>query len=108
MQHIKLAIKSFLNKSGLKEGIEEQKAIKIWDKIVGPKISNNTEPISIKNGVIIIKTNNSVWRQELQFQKQKIIKKLNQKLKKKIIREIIFKWTHNKKTTSIALKILKF
>tara|TARA_B100000579_G_C22384134_1_gene644230 strand:- start:365 stop:640 length:276 start_codon:yes stop_codon:yes gene_type:complete len=91
MQHIKLAIKSFLNKSGLKEGIEEQKAIKIWDKIVGPKISNNTEPISIKNGVIIIKTNNSVWRQELQFQKQKIIKKLNQKLKKKIIREIIFK-----------------
>lgn len=91
MQHIKLAINSFLNKSGLKKGIEEQKAIKIWKNTVGVKISKNTEPISIKNGVIVIKTINSVWRQELQFQKQEIIKKLNQKLKKKTIREIIFK-----------------
>jgi len=91
MQHIGTVIKSFLHKSGLKKGVEEQKAIKIWNKTVGDKISKNTEPISIKNGIIIIKTTNSVWRQELQFQKQEIIKKLNQKLKKKTIREIIFK-----------------
>ena len=91
MQHIGTAIKSFLNKSGLKKGIDEQKAINIWNSTVGIKVSKNTKPISIKNGIMIIKTTNSAWRQELQFQKQEIIKKLNQKLEKKTIREIIFK-----------------
>ncbi len=91
MQHIGTAIKDFLTKSGLKKGVEEQKVFKIWNKAVGEKIAENTTLISVNKGVITIKTHNSVWKQELQFQKFKIINNLNNKLNKAIIREIKFK-----------------
>ena len=92
MQHIQIAIQSFLKKSGLNSGVEQQKALKLWGEIVGNKISKNTEPESVKNGVLVIKTINSVWKQELQIQKTEIIEKLNKRLKKNIIKEIRFKW----------------
>ena len=91
MQHIQTAIRTFLRKSGLNSGVEQQKALRLWGEIVGNKISKNTEPISVKNGTLLIKTTNSVWKQELQIQKTEIIKKLNNKFKKNIIKEIRFK-----------------
>ena len=91
MQHIQVAIQNFLRKSGLNSGVEQQKVLKIWAKTVGNKISKNTEPKSVKNGILVIKTTNSVWKQELQIQKTEIIKRLNKILKKNIIKEIKFK-----------------
>ena len=91
MQHIQVAIRNFLKKSGLNSGVEQQKALKLWGEIVGDSISKNTEPMSIKNGTMIIKTTNPVWKQELQIQKAEIIEKLNHRLKKNIIKEIRFK-----------------
>ena len=94
MQHIQVAIQNFLKKSGLNSGVEQQEALKIWGETVGNKISKNTEPMSVKNGILVIKTTNPVWKQELQIQKTEIIKKLNKRLKKNIIKEIRFKWTN--------------
>ena len=91
MQHIQVAIQNFLRKSGLNSGVEQQEALKLWGEIVGNKISKNTKPISVKNGTLLIKTTNPVWKQELQIQKTEIIKKLNNKIKKNIIKEIRFK-----------------
>ena len=91
MQHIQVAIQNFLKKSGLNSGVEQQEALKIWGETVGNKISKNTEPMSVKNGILVIKTTNSVWKQELQIQKTEIIKRLNKRLKKNIIKEIRFK-----------------
>ena len=91
MQHIQVAIQNFLKKSGLNSGVEQQEALKIWGETVGNKISKNTEPMSVKNGILVIKTTNPVWKQELQVQKTEIIKKLNNRLKKNIIKEIRFK-----------------
>ena len=91
MQHIQIAIQNFLKRSGLNSGVEQQKALKIWGKTVGNKISKNTEPMSVKNGILVIKTTNPVWKQELQIQKTEIIKRLNNRLKKNIIKEIRFK-----------------
>ena len=47
--------------------------------------------MSVKNGILEVKTTNSVWKQELQIQKTEIIKRLNKRLKKNIIKEIRFK-----------------
>jgi len=108
MQHIGSAIKSFLKKTGLEKGIKEQNVLKIWNKTVGLKISKNTTPVSIKNGILILKVSTPAWRQELQFQKIEIIKKLNKKLNKETIKEIRFKWIQNQKTINIVQKTLRF
>ena len=90
MQHIGGALKQLIRSSSLEKGLQEQKAIDFWPSVVGQKISENTEPVSVEGGVLSIKTKNSSWSQELQLQKPQILEKLNKRLNKKIIKDIRF------------------
>ena len=62
-----------------------------WEKTVGKPINKNTEVKSFKNGTIIIKASNPIWRNELSFQKQALLEKLQKKEPKLNIKEIILK-----------------
>ena len=90
MEHISGTLKKLIKKEGLENEINQQKAIDLWEEVVGPKIRDNTEPIEVQFGVMTVKTKNSVWKQELQFQKEDIIKSLNKKLIKTIIKDLRF------------------
>ena len=90
MQHIGGALKKLIKTAGLEKGIAQQKALEIWPETVGKTVSKNTEPISIEHGILSIKTTTPVWRQELQCQKKQIIEKLNKKLNKTLIKDILF------------------
>ena len=90
MQHIGGALEKLIKSNNLEKGLEEQKAVDIWEKVVGERINENTEPISIENGVLSVKTSNPSWSQELQLQKPHILKKLNNRLNKKVIKDIRF------------------
>ena len=90
MQHIRSALKKLIKANGLNEGLVQQKAIDVWEEAVGKAISQNTETVSVEKGVLNIKTRNATWRQELQLQKTNIIRKLNKKLNKNIIKDIRF------------------
>tara|TARA_Y100001968_G_C18783480_1_gene447789 strand:- start:118 stop:393 length:276 start_codon:yes stop_codon:yes gene_type:complete len=90
VQHIQKAINKFLKNSGFENAVAQQKAIEVWERCVGKKVAENTAAETIEHGVLTIKTKNAAWRQELVFQKKEIIKKLNKKLKKNIVKEIRF------------------
>ena len=77
----------FLNAEDI---IAEQTAIVIWDQVVGEKIAQEAQPKSIKNGILKVKVRNAVWRQELTFMKDDIVKRLNNELDGKFVSEIIF------------------
>ena len=90
MEHIGGALKKLIKKQGLENELNQQKAIDLWGDIVGKKIKENTEPIEVQFGVMVVKTKNPVWSQELQFQKESIIKSINEKLTKKTIKDLRF------------------
>lgn len=90
MEHIGGTLKKLIKKEGLENGINQQKAIDLWGEVVGKKIRENTEPVEVQFGVMIVKVKNSVWKQELQFQKKDMIKSLNKKLIKTTIRDLRF------------------
>ena len=90
MQHIGGALEKLIKSNNLEKGLEEQKAVDIWERVVGGRINENTEPISIENGVLSVKTSNPSWSQELQLQEPHILKKLNNRLNKKVIKDIRF------------------
>ncbi len=90
MEHIAGTLKKLIQKKGFEKEINQQKAIDLWDQVVGDKIKENTEPIEVRFGVLIVKTKNSIWRQELQFQKENIIKSINKKLVKTTIKDLRF------------------
>ena len=90
MEHIGGTIKKLLKKEGLENEINQQKAIDLWEEVVGQGIKENTEPIEVQFGVMTVRTKNSVWKQELQLQKADIIKSLNKKLIQTMIKDLRF------------------
>jgi len=90
MQKLKAAINNLLKAAGLEAGVSQNKALLIWDDVVGAKVSENTTPEKVEAGTLYIKASNPTWRQELMFKKEEILKKLNKKLGEKIIKEIKF------------------
>ena len=70
--------------------VSEHKAIKVWSKIVGERISNVTNPVNIISGRLIVKVKNSVWRNELVMLKQDILIKYKNEFKSEIISDIKF------------------
>ena len=62
-----------------------------WCAVVGKTISNNTEIINLKKGILTIKSSNPIWRNELSLQKKDLINKINQTEPKFNIKEIIFR-----------------
>jgi len=62
----------------------------IWNDIVGTTIARNAQPEKIRNGTLFVKVSSPVWMQQLQYMKEMIAEKLNQRLKADIVKNIFF------------------
>lgn len=90
MQSLKQAIKTTLRKTGLNKGVEQYTALNIWSDVVGKSVSDNTTPERVDHGIMIVKSKSPAWRHELMFQKNEILRKLNEQLGKQTIKDIKF------------------
>ena len=90
MEKLDIAIKDFLINTGLENGVNQQKAVIIWPKIVGTKIAENTTAELVDFNVLTIKVENSTWRNELYLKKDIILEKLNKELGPNTIKELRF------------------
>lgn len=85
------ALDSLLKHYGLDIRMKQYRVLEIWDKAVGSQIAKATKPEKIDRGILIVKVEKAVWRNELSFMKKEIIKKLNKLMQEEIVKEIIFK-----------------
>lgn len=83
------AIKKFLNKSQLKNGIRALQIEELWEQIMGKTIAKYTEKVQIINHTLIIKTSVGPLKQELMYQKKKIIERVNETMGEQMIREVV-------------------
>ena len=90
MEKLDIAIKDFLVNTGLENGVNQQKAVIVWPKIVGTKIAENTTAELVDFNVLTIKVKNSTWRNELYLKKDIILEKLNKELGPNTIKELRF------------------
>lgn len=85
------AIKAFLKKSRLKTGIQALQIEQIWETMMGKTIAKYTDKIQIINHTLFIHTNVGTLRQELMYQKEKIIERVNEALGEKVIKEVVIR-----------------
>jgi|TARA_B100000959_G_scaffold273681_1_gene324508 hypothetical protein len=84
-------IKFFIKKNNLENGLENVKIKDLWHEIMKNGVANYTTDVNLKNGTLYIKLKSSVLREELSYGKEKIVKLLNEKLKKDIIKKIVLR-----------------
>ncbi|MCF7809368.1 DUF721 domain-containing protein [bacterium] len=85
-----LAIDDLTNKLGCQKIIKSQRAIIVWEQVVGKEIIKVTSPISISNGILRVKVKNAVWRNELSYDKEVIRRKLNDAVGEPVVADIRF------------------
>ncbi|MGN6618037.1 MAG: DUF721 domain-containing protein [Ilyomonas sp.] len=87
--HIGDAMKDFLNKSNLKNGIRALQIEDLWEQLMGKTIAKYTDKIQIINQTLFIRTNVGPLKNELLYQKDKIIERVNEAMGEKMIREVV-------------------
>jgi len=83
------ALKQFLKQSKLKGSVQALQIEDVWEKIMGKTIARYTENIRIKGNTLYIGTTVAPLRQELLYQKEKIIQRVNEALGEKAISEVV-------------------
>lgn len=85
------AMKEFLRKSRLKGGIQALQIEDVWEQIMGKTIAKYTEKIQIINQTLFVSTSVAPLKNELLYQKEKIIERVNEALGDKVIKEVVIK-----------------
>jgi hypothetical protein len=83
------AIKKFLDQSRIKGGVQALQIEDAWEKIMGKTVARYTDKLQIINDTLFITTQVAPLRQELIFQKEKIIQRVNEALGQRVINKII-------------------
>jgi len=83
------AIKKFLEQSRLKGGVQALQIEDAWEKIMGKTIARYTDKLQVINDTLFITTQVAPLKQELIFQKEKIIQRVNEALGQRIISKIV-------------------
>jgi len=85
------ALKEFLKKSKLKTVIQALQIEDAWEKIMGRTIAKYTDKIEIINQTLFISSTVAPLKNELLYQKEKIIERVNEALGERVITEVVIK-----------------
>jgi len=85
------ALKQFVQNSKLKNGIRAAQIEEVWQELMGATIAKYTDKIYIFDQKLFIETSVGPLKNELGFQKQQIIERVNEKIGEKIISDVIIK-----------------
>jgi predicted nucleic acid-binding Zn ribbon protein len=85
------AIQQFLQKSRLKSGIQAVRIEEVWEQLMGKTIAKYTDKIQIISHTLFITTSVAPLKNELLYQKENIIQKVNEAMGEKTISEVVIK-----------------
>ncbi len=89
MKTIGELIKQVFKERGWDDRVTFYEVNSVWNEFVGDKISQNTRLVKFEGGVLWIKVNSSVLKQELLYMRSDIVLAINNKLGKAVIRKIV-------------------
>ncbi len=85
------ALQLFLQKSKLKQGIQAVQIEDIWEQIMGKTVAKYTDKLQIIGSTLFINTTIAPLKNELLYQKEKIIELVNKEFGNTVIKEVVIK-----------------
>ena len=90
-EHIGAILKQLFREQEWEKHLEASRLLLRWQELVGPKVAEQSQPEFLKDGVLQVRVENSVWLNHLRFLEQELRQKLNKKLSPQKIKEIRFR-----------------
>ena len=77
--------------NNLQPGIDEVNVKECWKNLMGNGVNSYTKNIILKNGTLYVELSSSVLRDELSYGKSKIIKLINEDLKREVVFQVVLR-----------------
>ena len=84
-------IGDFMQQEDIEDAVLEQKALRLWQQVVGAGVNRMTTERYVESGVITMKITSAALRNDLMLTRTAIIAQLNELVGKPVIREIVFR-----------------
>ena len=89
LKNISKVIEEVFSQKQIRIGIDNIKVQDAWKKTMGKNIQKYTFKVIYKKGILYVKLKSSVLREELTYEKLKIIKLINTELGKEYIKDLV-------------------
>jgi len=88
MDSVTEIVNGVLDAKGWRGKILERLAVELWPEVVGEWIAPHTIAESFRNGTLYVRARSPQWTHELHFHEDRIITRLNGRLRQPIVRKI--------------------
>lgn len=85
---LKEAIEQLLDTYRLRDRINEVRVRNSWDSMMGSAISKRTSDIRLAGGILTIRVSSAPLKDELMFQREKILTEMNRLLEGDFVKEV--------------------
>ncbi|WP_288982887.1 DUF721 domain-containing protein [uncultured Flavobacterium sp.] len=84
-------LKQFITQNKLEAGMDVVNVRDAWKNLMGNGVNNYTTEIQLKGSTLYVALSSAVLREELSYGKDKIIKMINEELRKDLITTLVLR-----------------
>ncbi len=84
-------LKQFISQNKLEAGMDIVNVRDAWKNVMGSGVNNYTTEIQLKGSTLYVALSSAVLREELSYGKEKIIKMINEEIRKELVKSLILR-----------------
>ena len=84
-------LQQFIEKNKLQAGMDVIDVQAAWKSLMGNGVNSYTKEVVLKGSTLYVSLTSAVLRQELSYGKEKIIKMINEELRKELVTNVILR-----------------
>jgi hypothetical protein len=84
-------LKQFISQNKLEAGMDVVNVREAWKNLMGNGVNNYTTEIQLKGSTLYVALSSAVLREELSYGKDKIIKMINEELRKDLVMSLVLR-----------------
>lgn len=84
-------LKQFISQNKLEAGMDVVNVRDAWKNVMGNGVNNYTTEIQLKGTTLYVALSSAVLREELSYGKEKIIKMINEEIRKDLITSLVLR-----------------
>lgn len=84
-------LKQFITQNKLEAGMDVVNVRVAWKNLMGNGVNNYTTEIQLKGSTLYVALSSAVLREELNYGKDKIIKMINEELRKDLVKSLVLR-----------------
>lgn len=84
-------LKQIIELNKLQQGIDQISVADAWKNLMGNGVNTYTRNVVLKGSTLYVELTSAVLREELSYGKDKIIKMINEELRRDVVREVVLR-----------------